>query len=257
VDVGVKLTRIGPAADGGYLVPEDFESINTLYSPGVADSAGFDYEIAEMGMTCLLLDYSVDKPPAHHPNFIFSKRFLGPFSHGNYVSLTDWVGENCHEESDLFLQMDIEGAEWGVLAATPSEVLSRFRIMVVEFHDLASQIANPKTCEAVETLLVRLREHFDILHIHPNNCREESSIRGIPIPPVIEATFLRRDRAREEASPTNIPHELDAPNVPGNREPKVPKIWTQTSSERCAIPRTPVPASLTSGVESTGVHGID
>jgi hypothetical protein len=51
-------------------------------------------------------------------------------------------------------------------------------------------------------------------------------MRGIPIPPVIEATFLRRDRARGEASPATIPPELDAPNVQGNHEPNVLKIWT-------------------------------
>jgi hypothetical protein len=63
--------------------------------------------------------------------------------------------EKGHQESDLFLQMDVEGAEWGVLAVTPSDVLSRFRILIAEFQDLASQIANSKTCEVVQTLVVR------------------------------------------------------------------------------------------------------
>jgi len=231
VDVGVELTRIGPVGDGGYLLPYDFQSLNTLYSPGVADTADFDYELAEMGMSCFLLDYSVDEPPVSHPNFNFSKRFLGPTSHGNYVSLTDWVGENEDNQSDLFLQMDIEGAEWGVLTATPNEIFSRFRIMVVEFHDLASRIANPRTCETLEILLERMSEIFDIVHLHPNNCELELYIRGIPIPPVIEVTFLRKDRAVRKPSRATIPHSLDSRNCPRNREPEVPDTWANATAK--------------------------
>lgn len=225
VDVGVQLVRIGPETDGGYLLPRDFESLNYLYSPGVDATADFDYEFAEMGMSCFLLDYSVDTPPVDHSNFVFSKRFLGPVSHGNYVSLSDWIMENEDKESDLLLQMDIEGAEWAVLANTPSSVLKRFRIMVVEFHDLANRIANPNTCEAVATLLTRLRDDFSIVHLHPNNCGTEVYIRGLPIPPVIEVTFLRKDREVRGPSAATIPHELDRPNRPGDREPRVPMAW--------------------------------
>jgi Methyltransferase FkbM domain len=36
--------------------------------------------------------------------------------------------------------MDIEGAEFRVLQSASSSLLSRFRIMVIEFHDLSSLV---------------------------------------------------------------------------------------------------------------------
>jgi hypothetical protein len=37
---------------------------------------------------------------------------------------------------DLILQMDIEGAEWHVLLNVSRDTLRRFRIIVIELHDL-------------------------------------------------------------------------------------------------------------------------
>lgn len=52
------------------------------------------------------------------------------------------------------VKMDIEGAEYEVLLATPAEALKKIRFMYVEFHDWASQILHDETID-------KLRAVFD------------------------------------------------------------------------------------------------
>ena len=57
------LIRLGGETDGGYLVPDDFEGIHTCFSPGVAEVANFETEMAARGIRCFMADYSVNAPP--------------------------------------------------------------------------------------------------------------------------------------------------------------------------------------------------
>jgi hypothetical protein len=70
------LIRIGPEADGGYLVPDDLVGITALVSPGVSSEVGFDHAMAERGIEVYMADLSVDGPPVQHPRFHFQKKFL-------------------------------------------------------------------------------------------------------------------------------------------------------------------------------------
>lgn len=47
-----KLTRLGPAGDGGYLLPDDLDGIEACFSPGVSLLSGFETECAQRGMRC-------------------------------------------------------------------------------------------------------------------------------------------------------------------------------------------------------------
>jgi hypothetical protein len=55
-----ELIRIGGETDGGYLVPDDLEGIEYCFSPGVAETAGFESELAKRGIRSFLADFSVD-----------------------------------------------------------------------------------------------------------------------------------------------------------------------------------------------------
>lgn len=219
------LVRVGPAGDGGYLLPDDLESISAVYSPGVAEVADFELHFAERGVPCYLLDFSVEAPPVSHPLFSFSKRFLGSSYLNHFVSLSNWLPETPEKGRDALLQMDIEGGEWDVLSQTPSDVLNRFRILVIEFHDFNRKIGNLMSFPETSNTFQRLLENFYIVHIHANNCCGSHRVRMNPVPQIVEITFLRKDRVVSPKSTTGLPHVLDLPNVPGRPIPRLPKFW--------------------------------
>lgn len=212
VDPGIPLVRIGPAGDGGYLVPDDLDGIVECFSPGVAGEIGFDLSLAERGLRVHMIDASVEGLPAEHPGIDFEPLFLGTQTREGWTSLRDWVDRRGDDSGDALLEMDIEGAEWGVLLSTPDETLARFRIMVLELHDLHT-LARPSGFHVIADVFAKLERQFDLVHVHPNNHEYPVPYAGLDLHPVVEATFLRKDRTRERLPRASLIHELDSANT--------------------------------------------
>jgi hypothetical protein len=122
--------------------------------------------------------------------------------------------------------MDIEGAEYEVLAAAAPDVLSRFRIIVLEAHDL-HRMRHAAEFERIAGMFLRLLATHAVVHLHANNCRAPRRWLGLDIHPVMEFTFLRRDRFAAGTPVRELPHPLDAPNVRGLREFPLDPNWIQ------------------------------
>lgn len=219
------LIRVGGNGDGGYLVPDDLDGIRHCFSPGVAATATFETELAERGIHSFLADYSVDGPPVESDMFTFEKKFLGATNDDMYTTLQAWVERSVPKDSnDLILQMDIEGAEYGVIAHTPDHVWSRFRIVVVEFHGLHTMF-NRYGLQYFNFCFGKLLRQFDIVHIHPNNVAIPARKGALEIPGVMEISFLRKDRIQWRTKRTAFPHTLDRPSIPGRRDVVLPRCW--------------------------------
>lgn len=208
---GFEFVRLGGDGDGGYVVPDDLEGVVACFSPGVADRADFEAELVNRGIPCHLLDASVSEPPIKDELVTFTKAFLGPEWEPGWTTLDTWVSEAAPENGDLLLQMDIEGWEWEVLATCSREVLRRFRLVVIELHDL-HLLATPFGLRRMRHVLRRLQEEFALVHLHPNNYEFPVEYQGIQLHPVIEATWLRRDRMLAGIGPSST--ELDRHNGP-------------------------------------------
>lgn len=215
------LVRIGGGGDGGYLVPSDFDGIEACFSPGVAETAEFEREMLARGINCFLADASVKSAPISDENLHFDPLFLGPVTGGRFISLDDWVARHAPGTNDLVLQMDIEGAEYDVLLAASEDTLRRFRWMVVEVHKL-HRLLRGKGLRTATQLFSRMNEMFAVVHMHPNNAAPEVCFAGVPVPPLIEMTFLRRDRFELSKPATSFPHTLDEINVPSMPEVNLP-----------------------------------
>lgn len=218
------LVRIGGLGDGGYLIPDDLAGIEECFSPGVSVIADFEKDLVARGIRCYLADYSVDASPFQHSMIDFEKKYLGVVDDEKFVRLESWVTRKQKSAGDLILQMDIEGAEYRVLLDTPDDVFGKFRIIVVEFHHL-NRLFEMFGFEVINLAFRKLLKQFDIVHIHPNNCREPVEHYGFLIPPVMEFTFLRRDRAVTRRPAPVAPHRLDAANVAGMPDVELPECW--------------------------------
>ena len=86
----IENIRIGGENDGGYIVPNDLKDIKYCFSPGVGSVSKFEEELTQKKIKCFLADYSVDLQ--FESNLIeFDKKFIGPSTFGNFLSLKDWI----------------------------------------------------------------------------------------------------------------------------------------------------------------------
>jgi hypothetical protein len=225
VDAGWALVRIGANGDGGYLVPDDLDGIAACFSPGVDRQASFENGLAARGILSHLADRSVTAPPPTCVPASFEPVFLGTFDGEGTTTLDSWVSRHAPADSgDLLLQMDIEGAEYGVIDNAPCALLRRFRIIVVEFHHLDG-IGQPFVCRRIGEAIEKLRLDFVPVHLHPNNYAGIVDVGGLPVPPLLEVTFLRKDRCVVTRPRNDFPHPLDCDNVPRKRPAPLPRAW--------------------------------
>lgn len=218
-----ELIRLGPEQDGGYLLPNDLEGIQLLISPGVDQESHFELECAERGMEVHLMDASVNGPSVAHPGFHFHPVFMG-------IGANEWSLEYLIQSQNLekipgdwMLQMDIEGAEWETLIQVPQEMLNRFRILVIEFHDM-DNLFNLPFFQIVKKVFDKLLSSHQVVHIHPNNFSQPSDVLGITIPKYMEFTFLRKDRVLHKSPSLAFPHPLDRPCTAKQDYP-LPEVW--------------------------------
>lgn len=217
------LIRIGGARDGGYLVPDDLDGITACFSPGVDRVATFETDMIHRGMKVFQIDASVEESPLTHPNNQFERKFLGISTRGHFITLDDWVNQKVGDApGDLILQMDIEGAEWLTLAQVSEATLKRFRVIVVELHNLHMMV-EPFLPDLFTPVMERLRAHFDLVHLHANNCAWVMRGKDTEMPSVLEATFLRKDRSTRREPVKSLPHPLDQDNEPSLPPAHIPK----------------------------------
>lgn len=219
------LIRLGPAGDGGYLLPDDLDGLEACFSPGVSRISLFEKDCADRGLPVFLADLSVAKPKQDHPLFRFTRKHLGASSGAGRMTFDEWVEASLPGATgDLLLQMDIEGSEYETLLAASPALLRRLRILVIEFHHLEKLQSEPFFNLASRTFEKILASHCCV-HLHPNNfCAQERRF-GLEIPRVMEMTFLRRDRATDLRPATTFPHPLDVDNSPERPPLPLPACW--------------------------------
>ncbi len=74
--INSELIRLGPNGNGGYLLPNDFENIEALFSPGVGTVSKFETDCVNLGMKVFLADKSVNGPATENKNFILGSAII-------------------------------------------------------------------------------------------------------------------------------------------------------------------------------------
>jgi hypothetical protein len=219
-DNGHSLIRVGGPGDGGYLIPDDLMGISELFSPGSKKLSSFEKEAAERwGIKSYICDL-IEEMPADLTTFQdFTASWVGPYTNGEMlVSLADWVEEKSESPGDLMLQMDIEGAEFQTLIAAPTNLMKRFRVIVIELHFLEALKNRWAFKHIYSPFFDKILSDFDIIHVHPNNSCGVWNFADVEYPRVIELTLHRKDRAKSLTPKQISKNELDQPCDALNRD---------------------------------------
>jgi hypothetical protein len=221
----VPLIRVGGNGDGGYLIPDDLEGIEYCFSPGVSVTADFENQLAERNIRSFLADYSVEQPPILRPEFVFDRKFIGARNDEIFMTLDAWKQKYLPDyHGEMLLQMDIEGGEYEVFLNATTELLSSFRIIVVELHSL-ERLFDRFAFSIMQSCFDKLLSHFYVVHAHPNNCGGMLVHRDIGIPDVLELTLYNRSRGEPGAYRGDYPHALDFDNCKDRPPLILPQCW--------------------------------
>lgn len=233
VTIDRQLVRLGASGDGGYLLPDDLTGVDYCYSPGTGPTTSFEASVYEhFNVRSHLADPTVGQPEPAPYIASFLAKFIGPYSSQDTISIEDWIvstGEGKNE-TDLIAQIDIEGSEYLALYTLPTPILKRFRIIIIELHEIYNW-SNPVRYTLVHSFLERLTKYFNVVHAHANNNDGELELPIGLCPRTIELTLYRKDRHRIRDIFVSLPHRLDALNNPQKPHIDVPHIWRPSTEQ--------------------------
>lgn len=211
----MQKTRIGNDYDGGYVLPAIAEQADIVVSIGVGHDVSFDYAMAQRGAIVLQFDHTVETPPAQHENFRFYKKGLAAESAADFLTFGDILDlmQDFPGQAPL-LKFDIEGSEYDAFVTTDPAQLLIFPVIVCEIHDL-ERLGEPLFYRRVAAFIDLFTAGHVPVHIHANNYGGVGLVHGVPLPKVLEISFLRRDLdACADLADDPIPGPLDRPNHP-------------------------------------------
>ena len=186
----VSWKRFGSEGDGGYLLSDDISESDICISLGIGDNYSFDLELAKYCKQVLMFDHTITPPELLSPNMVFEKVGISTVESEDFTTIEKIVS-NLPTESDLILKIDVEGAEWEVLESLTLETLGRFRQIAAEFHNLHA-IDNTKHFEKIVASLSKLSQTHFLSNFHINNWASYQLVAGVPLPDVVEVTYIRR-----------------------------------------------------------------
>ena len=195
---GYSLIRVGGRSDGSYVVPDDFEGIDGQISPGYGNLSLFEDDLFyRRQIPSYIIDPEI--PLSNTKEYLnFTKGRLGLDDDSRNVSLETWISSlNIELEQDKWLlQLDIEGSEWEVLYQFPVDKLDRFRIIVVELHQMELLMNRLMFERFYKPTLTKLLKNFDVVYAHPNNSKEPFSFSNLSFPKIIEITLHNKRRRK-------------------------------------------------------------
>lgn len=210
--VGYELVRLGSDNDGGYLVLDHWAGIVGVISGGAGDNVDFEVEVAKRDIPVHVYDHTVGSLPCGDvEGLIHHREPLGTSGTSLAAALTRVP------EGELVLKIDIDGAEWGLFDGVQQE-LSRFRHIVLELHGL-HQLGDSLWWERAQRVLRSLDATHASVHLHANNFGAYAIVGGVPVPDIIEVSYVRRDTYELAARRASaVAHALDQPNDPTRPE---------------------------------------
>lgn len=206
------LARIGGPNDGGYLMCRNLlTGLQTAYSYGIGteDDWGCSVSVAYRVPVHQYDCFNPVKIQCKGGNLRLNPECVGasPQTHDGrpFDTLANQIARNKDTGKRMVVKMDVEGAEWDSILATPDDVLDRIDQLAMELHG----IDGPKPLEA----LTRLKAHFHVLSLHFNN--NACSPRARPLPASAYQVLLVNKRIGlvgppKPGSPT--PESLMAPD---------------------------------------------
>ena len=220
------LKRFGSVHDGGYLMCDNLgEGVQSAYSYGVGpnDEFGCDvskrYNVPTHEYDC----FNLTRPACQGGTFVFHEECIGPRPQRDgprvFDTLENQISRNLDTGKRLIVKIDVEGAEWDSLLATPDTVLDQIDQMAMELHG----VNESRFLEVVR----RLKRRFHLVNVHFNNIACVPGLEPLPGWAFQVLWVNKRLGAPDELAP--MPAPMSALNAPDS--PRLPDCQLSTVRE--------------------------
>jgi hypothetical protein len=226
------LKRFGSANDGGYLLCDNLsEGIESAYSYGVGPNDDFGCQVStRYGVPVHQYDcFDPSRPACPEGVFVFHDECIGAASDLDgrpvFDTLASQIARNGDLGKRLLVKIDVEGAEWEALWATPDGVFAQIDQLPMELHG----VDDPLSLDVIR----KLKRHFHLVNLHFNN--HACSAATAPLPAwAFQALWVnKRLTLVDPSAPVPAPHSaLNAPDAVG-----VPDCQLAPAGEEPASPR--------------------
>ena len=213
-----KLKRYGSANDGGYLMCENLaDGVNSAYSYGIDQEDNWGCDVSrQLGVVVHQYDcFTPHRPVCDGGRFVFHNECVGPNAETRdgrpFDTLPQQIARNGDTRNRLLVKIDIEGAEWDSLMATPDAVLETIVQMPMELHGTDET----KFVEVIR----RLKRQFYLVNLHFNNWACASNIEPFPAWAFQVLWVNKRVGVLDPDGPSPAPMSpLNAPDRPGSAD---------------------------------------
>jgi hypothetical protein len=210
------LRRYGSANDGGYLMCSNLtDGVQSAYSFGIANEDNWGCVVSrQLKVPVHQYDCFTDvRPACEGGSFVFHDECVGAKSEtidGHpFDSIASQIARNGDTDKSLLVKIDIEGAEWDSLLATPDAVLDKISQMPMELHGTDER----KFLEVVR----RLKRQFYLVNLHFNNQACTADVSPFPAWAYQVLWVNKRVGEIDENGPSPAPlSRLNAPDLPGS-----------------------------------------
>ena len=210
------LKRYGSANDGGYLMCANLiGGTQAAYSYGIDTEDNWGCDVSrELGVPVQQYDcFTPHRPSCEGGKFVFHDECVGTrletIDGQPFDTISSQILQNGDTGKNLLMKIDIEGAEWDSLMATPDAVLDKILQMPMELHGIDQR----KFLEVVR----RLKKQFYLVTLHFNN--QACTADAPPFPAWAFQVLWVNKRIGEidPSGPSPAPmSSLNAPDLPGS-----------------------------------------
>jgi hypothetical protein len=212
------LIRVGSLNDGGYWTPDVLGKIKKCYSPGYGATKTFEDELSSLGIVSYICDPNFSNIQDLKHNQFFSKFSLAAKDNKqeNEKSLQTWIAETSEtNENDFLLQIDIEGGEYQIIESLSDSTLNKFKVILIEIHQLELLFVSENFSKAYNILLDRLAKHHQLVNCQVNNAGGVIRHKYKKFPKVVELSFVSKDlySSIKVSNVSSLPKLKNSPNL--------------------------------------------
>jgi hypothetical protein len=207
------LRRFGRKSDGGYVLLDAISPNSVCVSLGIADEMSFDEDLSPLVRHIYMFDYSITAPPVRLENGTFHPLRVVPSIANDKLEIDiKSIFEKFNSKHPVILKVDIEGSEWESMKDVSREILLRCEQIVFEFHDI-QKLFESLNYEFYLKFLDTLTHSHTVINTHINNWDSFEIIQGVPVPNVLEVTYVRNDLVEKHSGSSHL-ERLNYPNNP-------------------------------------------
>jgi hypothetical protein len=218
--------RFGSRNDGGYVMCENMlRDVESGYSYGIGGNDDWGCEVSKT-YNIPMHQYDCFKPPrlaCAGGRFVPHNECVGPrketIESRIFDTITNQIEANGDSGKRLIVKMDVEGAEWQSLLATPDEVLARIDQLPMELHGVDDV--------PLLQVLEKLKRNFHLVHLHFNNWACDAALAPFPGHAYQVLFVNKRVGVVGTPKPGTLPATaFDAPDNPRGKDCQVPATET-------------------------------